>query len=251
MPENTIVVGSDDFKKFMRCVNLVKESCNDLDIKEGKIRQRSNDRASLFEIDLSGVINDLSFPLTNLKQKSKLIEYFTDDVTITLNGDERKIIFSDKYSSISFDNPDDSFVDNPFISAEEFATMFLLLPEDLLLECDIPRVVVDRIRITVQQLNLYRVELIFNGETASILTVSQAKDNVAKFVDNITTNQAIECKTSMMPVPFIIDTDNDMKVCIYRDIADERKVYHKFEMYVDDVNVLLYARSALRNLDEE
>ena len=47
-----IEMDAEEFNEFLRCLLNLKEICNDVDIREGKIRQRSNDLTSVFEMDL-------------------------------------------------------------------------------------------------------------------------------------------------------------------------------------------------------
>jgi hypothetical protein len=255
MPEETVVeeqmvvLGDDDYKNLLRCLNILKESCNDADIVNGVIRQRSDDLSVLIEIDLRGVLEELSIPLTNLKQKTKLIEYFSDEVSISMS-DESDIKIVDSYSSIKFTNAGSSFVDNPFVDDNEFADIFPLNQDELILECELSEILVERIKTTIQHLNIFRVDVLFDGNNAVISTKSQSGDNIAKFLET-ETNQNIECETSMMPTAFLADADDSMKISIFRDPNSETMSYHKFELNIGDIEINIYARSTLRSIQDD
>lgn len=248
MPESTTVVGNDDFKKFLKCLNTIKETCNDVDIRSGVIRQRTNDNAGVYEIDLSRILGDVDLPLLPIKQKIKLIEYFSDDVKIETTSDPEpagKMMFSDTYSNITFFKPDQSWIDNKFMTPEELDGMFVLNSEDLVLECEIPKMILDRIRITLQNFNVDRISVVFEGEHANIF--AKAKHDSAKFLNNLVTNRPIECRTTIVPIAFLIDNDSDLKLKMYN-IGDVS--LQKFEFTVDDIDVVLYSRSIIRPLVE-
>jgi hypothetical protein len=249
MSERTVVVSGDDFKKFLRCLNILKETCNDVDIRGGVIRQRTNDTAGVFEINLSGILGDIDLPLLPIKQKIKLIEYFSDDVKIETTVDPEptgKMIFSDSYSNIVFFKPDQSWIDNKFMSEADINNMFVLNPEDLVLECEIPKMILDRIRVTLQNFNADRITVLFNGEHANIF--AKAKHDSAKFLDNLVTNRQVECRTTIVPIPFLVDNDSDLKLKMYN--IGETSL-QKFELTVDDVDVTIYSRSIIRTLEGE
>ena len=64
----TINIDKDQFAEILRCLSLLKDECNDVDIRGGMIRQRSNEKISVFEIDLSPIISDIDLAITDLKR---------------------------------------------------------------------------------------------------------------------------------------------------------------------------------------
>ena len=68
---------SEDFNTFLRCLINLKEICNDVDIRSGIIRQRTNDLTSVFEMDLTSIIGDVALPIAGLKKRLDLFKTFT------------------------------------------------------------------------------------------------------------------------------------------------------------------------------
>ena len=81
----TIVLETEEYNDFLRCLINLREICNDVDIRGGYIRQRSNDLTSIFEMDLTSLIGDSQIPITNLKKKLDLLKTFSgQSVTIEI-----------------------------------------------------------------------------------------------------------------------------------------------------------------------
>ena len=174
---------STKFETFLRCLSLMKDICNDVDIREGKIRQRSNDHSVIFEMDLTPLISDMNIPITKLKEKLELFKCFVgNDVDIT---DDDKYSLADQISLISFKRPLLTLIDNQFITEDEFASLFTLNEGDVILSYNIPTMVSDRMRTVTQGFNVNNVVVVFEGETASITAKTISKDQFAKFVGDI------------------------------------------------------------------
>ena len=72
--ENTVMLEIEDYNNFIRCLTNLKDVCNDADIREGILRQRTNNHTSVFEVDLTSVFEESNIALTNLKQKLELLK---------------------------------------------------------------------------------------------------------------------------------------------------------------------------------
>ena len=91
---------SEDFNTFLRCLMNLKEICNDVDIRGGMIRQRTNDLTSVFEMDLTSLITDAAIPITNLKKKLDLLKTFAgQDVALETHEGETEEGRPRKYSA--------------------------------------------------------------------------------------------------------------------------------------------------------
>ena len=79
----------DGFNEFIRVLTNLKEVCNDADIRDGILRQRSNNHTSVFEVDLRPVFDESNIALTNLKQKLELLKTFQgQEVEVTIEDPE-------------------------------------------------------------------------------------------------------------------------------------------------------------------
>ena len=238
---------STKFETFLRCLSLMKDICNDVDIREGKIRQRSNDHSVIFEMDLTPLISDMNIPITKLKEKLELFKCFVgNDVDIT---DDDKYSLADQISLISFKRPLLTLIDNQFIAEDEFSNLFTLNEDDIILSYNIPTMVSDRMRTVTQGFNVNNVVVVFEGETASITAKTISKDQFAKFVGDIVVEDEKNCSSNLIVTPFVIDHDGDMSFSMYE--VREGHSINKFSTAIGDVTINVYGRSSLIETETE
>ena len=140
-----ITLEAETFENLINAFSILKDSCNDVDIREGIIRQRSNDRTVIFELDLRPILSDISLPISNVKTKFDLFKMFQgNDVSIEIRNDD--FIIKDNFSSLKFLKPDLGYIDNSFMAEDEMNTLFELNEEDLLMQFDITSTISDRLR---------------------------------------------------------------------------------------------------------
>jgi len=250
-----ISLDSEQYNDFLRCLTNLKEECNDVDIRKGIIRQRTNGNTSIFEIDITSLVDDVSIAITDLKQKLDLLKTFQgQDVTVEIeeatSENHGYFIFSDDLSSIKIISPTPEYVDNKFMSEEELENIFKVSDDDLILECELGHIITDRIALITQNFNVKSIKVVFEGEEASITTATQSKDQIAKFISGIETNMVIEDHTSNLAVvPFKIDHDTDVQFKMYKD-PNQNNALNKFSTTLGDIDINIYSRSSIIE-DEE
>jgi hypothetical protein len=245
-------LSAEEFNDFLRCLTNLKEVCNDIDVRDGFLRQRSNDKTSVFEVDMTPILPGITMAISDIKRKLDLLKTFAgQDVTLEIvDGSPGHFIFSDTFSSLKFISPSLQYIDNKYMSEEELERIFVMNDDDLILEYDLSSMITERIRIITQSFNTDAIQIIFNGEEASIRAATQAKDQFAKFVDNITTNMILnECSALLSTIPFGIDHDTDVEFKMFKDPNQDISL-NKFETNLGDINVKILTRSAIVN-DEE
>lgn len=249
-----ISLEAEQYNDFLRCLTNLKEVCNDVDIRGGIIRQRTNGNTSIFEINISSLVDDISIAITDLKQKLELLKTFQgQDVDIEIEessaGEHGYFTFSDEFSSIRIVSPTPEFVDNKFMSEEELGSIFSASEDDLIMEHDLSQIITDRVSTITQNFNVEAIRVVFEGETASILAATQAKDQVAKFVSGIDMNVEIQNYISNLSViPFKIDHDTDVEFKMYKD-PNQNNALNKFSTTLGDIDINIYSRSSL--IEEE
>ncbi|MCK5605174.1 hypothetical protein KAR91_25005 [Candidatus Pacearchaeota archaeon] len=250
--EQTVSLDAEKYEEFIRCLSVLKEHCSDADIREGVIRQRGNENTSVFEIDMSSIIEDISLPISDLKQKLDLLKMFSDqEVTISViipDGETGYFTVGDQYSSLKFIRPDLEYMDNKFMSQEERESVFQLNEEDLILSNDISSFISDRMKVVATGFNINTVEITINGEEANISAKTQASDQFAKFVEGIVTDKVLECSSNMVITPFIIDHDGDITFRMYN-TADGISS-NSFSTSIADIPINMYTRSTLTDNSE-
>jgi hypothetical protein len=228
------------FNDFLRCLSILRDICNDVEIRGGFIRQRSNDKANIFEVDLTPVILESDIIISNLKQKLDLLKCFTgQEVKIVI--DNLDVSFSDKYSEIKFVNPRLDFLDNRFMPQAEFDSIFTLREEDILADVVIEKFISERMKVIAQVFNIVSFQMFFEGEFASIKASTTSKDQKATIVSKIPVNQDLECFSNLVTTPFIIDSDGNIALKIYH--IQDTLCINKFSASIGQSNITIHTRS--------
>ena len=238
-----VSLDSEKYEELLRCLSILRDICSDVDIRNGIVRQRTTDSATVFEIDLTSIIDDLSIPMSNLKQKLDLLKIFSNQLVDILVEDDGTFSFSDQYSTLQFDGPDLDFMDNKFLSEEELDSIFVLNSEDLVLNTEISSQMSDRMRVIAQGFNVNTMKVLFNGETASLIMQTQSKEQLAKIVSDIIPERVMTCYSSLVNTPFIVDHDGDIIFKMYN--FHEATCSNVCETSIGDVDITIYSRSAL------
>lgn len=246
--ENVVNLESTKYDEFLRVLLILKDNCNDVDIREGVIRQRSNDSATVFEIDMTSLISNINLPMTELKTKLDIFKCFSgQDVTITANDDSFTI--SDQYSLLTIKYPKLEFMDNKFINREELERVIATNEEDLIISTPISKKISDRLRVISSSFHVNSVQVIFDGETASISSSNQSKDNYAKFIKDIVSNKILNHSANLIITPFIIDHDGDITFEMYESVNNS--VSNCFSTTVGTISVNLYGRASMVENESE
>jgi hypothetical protein len=246
--ENQVSLDSTQYDDLLRCLLILKDICNDVDIREGFIRQRTNDSATVFEVDLNPLISNLSLPITELKTKLEMFKMFTgQEVTISTTDDS--FIISDQYSLLKIKYPLLTFMDNKYISLEELSRVIVTNQEDLIITTQISKNISDRIKITSSTFHINSVQAVFEGETASICATTQQKDNYAKLVQNITSNKELNHTANLIITPFIVDHDGDITFEMFD--SGSNVVTNTFSTTIGSININLYGRASLVEIEQE
>jgi len=238
-----IMFDSNEFTEFCRSLTILKDICNDVDMVDGVVRQRSNDKSCIFEIDMTNLINEGRLPIIQLKQKLDLLKiFYNQNVTVSIS--DTSYTFSDEYSSITCLMPDMDYIDNSFMTEEELGSVFVLTDEDLILETTISSNVSERIKTISSSFNTSTLEIDFNGSTAEVVCSTQAGDQKASIIKDIITNRKIDdSTTNLVSIPFITDHDGDMTLRMYN--IKDNVLVNKFSSSIGGVNFNIYSRSML------
>lgn len=245
MSENTNVQVSLDETKYdelLRVLFILKDVCNDVDIRNGIIRQRNNDSSTIFEIDLTSILNNMSLPITELKTKLDIFKCFAGQ-EVTISTDNNNFVISDEYSVLKIKNPLLEFLDNKFISKEELDRVIVINEEDMILSTNITKKISERMRIISSSFHVNSLQVIFEGDMASISSSNQSKDNFAKFVSNIVTNRELNHSVNIVITPFIIDHDGDIDMKIYD--TTNNIVINSFSTNIGSICTNLYTRASM------
>jgi hypothetical protein len=239
----SVTLESQKFIDFIRVLSIFKDLCNDIDITDGYIRQKTNNVLCTFEIDLSSYIKGLNLPITDLKKKLDLLKSFLGQ-EVTIESDDVYFTFSDKYSSLKFRKPHKEFITktNKFIDKKSFNNSISMDEDNLLLNTKLSKLITDRMRIVAQGFSVDAVVVDFKDDKAAISMNTESKDQSANLVSDITTEKD-ECvfKTHIPATPFIVDHDDDIIFKVFEN--DNNRLLNQFSTTISDINITVYSRS--------
>jgi hypothetical protein len=246
--EKEITLTAKDFSHFLRCLSVLKGICSDVDIRGGVLRQKSTDRANIFEMDLTPLILDCDIPISGLEMKLTLLKGLSNQqVKITITDDE--IYFSGKHSTYKFKNPKPDFMStsNKFISSEEFSNTFTIKEEDLVLEYVVTKDISNFMKVTAVQFKIVSFQVCFNGNLASITAFSSSEDQFSEIEYGIPTNKPLKGFSNIVNRPFLLDRDRSMLFKMY--LVSEDVFINKFTSSLGKIAMDVYGRSQL--MEEE
>lgn len=243
--ENEILLNSESYNDFIRCVSNLIGVCGDIDIRGGILRQRSDDNTIVIEMDLRSILSDVDLSISDIKFKIELLKTFQgQDVTLKLN--ENSIQFSDQFSLLKFLNPAMEYMHNKFMSDEEKDKVFFVGEEDMIFEQDLSSLITERIKTTVKSFNVLSIQVDMDGDQASVCASTAARDQFAKFVTDIEMNMEFEkCTANLSIIPFSIDHDTDVAFKFFKSPQADSVSYSSFSTTLGDVDITIYSRTAI------
>lgn len=247
----SVTLESSKFIDLIRVLSIFKDLCNDIDINDGFIRQKTNDTRCVFEIDLTSYIKDLDIPITDFKKKLDLLKSFIGQ-DITIESNDTYFIFSDKYSSLKFKKPHKDFITkaNKFMDIDTFNNSITIEDDMLILNASISKLITDRMRIVTQGFGANSVFVDFDNDTAAIYMNTVSKDQSASLASGLTVEKEdAHFKTPILVTPFIVDHDDDIIFKMYEDTNNRLMNY--FSLVISDINISIYTRSPQVAEDEE
>jgi len=248
---NQVRLNAEQFSTFVRTLSIFKDVCNDVDVRQGIVRQRTNDKFSVFQIDFNSVIPGLNLPLTDLKQKLELFKVFTN-AEVEITAHDTYYTVSDQYTSIRTENPDLEFIDNKFMPVDELNNVFSTNNEDIVLTTEIPEYISQKIKPITGIFNVNSLKVLFEGDKATLSARTQSKDQYAKLMGDITTEKVLNCSTDIVSTPFIIDHDGVIKLTMHAtENSDAAISSNVFTANIADINIMIYTRSNLIPEGEE
>lgn len=248
----TLNLNAEQYNDFLRCITNLKEECNDIDIRDGVIRQRSNDKTSIFQIDMTPIIDDATISISDIKKKLDLLKIFAgQEVTIDIEeGETGNFVFSDTFSSLKFMTPAYQFIDNKYMTEDELTAIFNLNEDQLILEHGLDSMITERIRVITASFNIKAIQVEFEGETAMIKAGTQAKDQFATFVEDISTNVVFDrCSANLGVIPFGVDHDETVDFKMYKDSNQDISL-NTFTTGLGDCEMVIFTRSSLVQEEE-
>ncbi len=241
-----IAIHPKDFSNLLRCLGVLKDICNDVQIRGGILRQRSNDKANTFEMDLSPLISDAGIIISNFKQKLPMLKPSSQQGEVKMITTEDNLSFLGKRSKFKFENPRIDFLDNKFMPDDDFQKLFTLTGDKLIVEYPFEKKTCQLMKVT-SQFNIVNFQVLFKNNTATITASTPSKDQFCEMESGIPVKKIVHGYLNLVTMPFLIDHDDEILLRMYN--FQETIFINKFSTTVGKVNLNIYYRSQL--IDED
>jgi len=238
-----VTIHQKDFSNFCRCLALLKDECNDVQIQAGVLRQRSNLRESIFKMDLSPLVGDADIIISNIKQKLPMLKQLSQQGEVKIITADNDLSFIGKRSKFKFNNPRIDYLDNKFMPDEEFRNLFTLVEDSLIVEYPFEKDICQLMKTTSKQFNIVSFQMLFQGDTAEISASTSSKDQQSKLESGIPVKKHLKGFLNIVTTPFLIDHDEEILLKMYT--IEESIFINKFSTTVGKVNMNVYCRSQL------
>lgn len=248
---SSITIKRDEFTKLLGSIKLVENCCTDCDAVGGKIRQKTNDRHCIVEINVSSVLQSNDLCLSLVKQKVQLLKTFelddnvtVQDANIGIEFNDGDYVFMDPLSKMVFRKPLKKFLDNTFITDEEFTSMIRLSEENLIFSHTISAYMAKRIKNICEGFNNETIQGDLENLEASLKIYTMNKENVATVIQGIALNKQMPKRSfKMIYLPFSMEINSDVVLSAYQVGADV--LLCKFEEKFYGIPITIYTQVRL------
>jgi hypothetical protein len=255
--DTTVVLTSDLYEEFFNCIGNLKDICTDIIIKDSIIRQRTDDKNSIFEMDLNDLFGQpMTIPIAYIKLKFDLFKVFLgQEVTIKIHqvADEGESWYeiSDSLSRIKFDFPYIDFMQNDFLTDQDLAAIFTCEEDDIILETQIEKTITERIKAITTNFQAHFIRMDFNEDLCSIGTIDAAKTNRVFFLENLPVEMNFDEPhlANMTRIPFMINHDTSYTFKLYKQ-PNEMITQNKITTSIGAVPISIYCKSQLNAENE-
>lgn len=252
--DTTIVLSSDLYEEFFKCITNLRDVCTDIIIKNSIIRQRTDDKNTLFEIDLNDLFGEeISFAISYFKDRYDLFKMFSGkEVTLKIHRDEEDpegsswYEISDNLSRIRFDFPDEDFLQNEFVTDEELDAIVTCTDDDLILETTIEKTITERIKTVTSTFESHFIKMDFEGSMVSIGSIDPTKTNRVFFLENLPIEMEFDTKhyANITRVPFYINHDTAYSFKLFKQ-PDEMITQNVINTSIGAIPISMYCKSTI------
>jgi hypothetical protein len=257
MSENaySLRISRENFSKLLNLLKIFENSCTDCDVHKGMFRCRTNDRQAIVQMDLSSILQSNGLTFTLIKNKIALLKAFelddnikVDDKNILLESNDSNYEICDPFSRMCFRKPVQRFIDNTFISDDDFAGMIRISEDNLVFRHTINNYIKKRIANIALG---HQTDVIFCQMaelTAELKIITSNFEDSTVVVQGIPLNRNIGSKQfKMISLPFIADVASDLTISCYTVSSDVYLV--KFEQTFCETNkITIFTQVKVTNM---
>jgi len=221
----TQTISVEKYKQFLNCLYTVSNYIEDLDIKQGLIRQRTADKQICVEMNLSSIFKQ-DLCVADIKSKLELMELLIDDGTddITIQQADKVWFVYSKKTVFKFSWASASRLSTSFIEDDVFANFTkntdqgkFLFEIDLNERCDLHK----KMKKVCEKFNSDKIVVSIDDKAIAMTIESEDKRNTGVvYKTQNTTNLEKQCIIARSSFIEKIDAKYLKKIVFYSYVAD-------------------------------
>jgi len=247
----TITLERDKFSKLLNLMKLLENSCTDCDISQGVIRQKTNDKQCIVEMDVSSILANNHLSLSVIKSKVTSLKTFElddnvqmDNKSLTIEANDSNYEFTDSFSKMIFRKPIRKFLDQKFIEDGEASAILRTEEQNLVFSVDINNYLKRRISNTCLAFQTDTICCSLNDLKAKIWIETTNHENSAILINDVNLNRQFQSKMfRITALSFFLDIMSDLKMSAYHVSNDV--LLCKFEQAYFGVPVKVYTQAKI------
>jgi len=184
----TVDLEKEKFNAFLSILKLLKSSCKDLTIKEGKISQLNDKKSLIFVIDLTSILGNESFMISGIEKRLEILEPFgNQNVDVFLDLAPDGYTFRDSISQIHMVAPIQQYIhdNNEFLEPEQVDSKLSPDISRRIFTMTFGKILLQRLFQYAKSLAANVVRIQFNGDTAKFQV--QALDSARSTIIDLAT----------------------------------------------------------------
>lgn len=222
-----IFIPSEAYAALVKTIAVMQTNCKDVLIIKGFIRQLSDDKKVIYDINLSDLLEENTILLNSIDRKFGILDMLKKQrMAIELKISDTEYEFKDKYSRVSFRKPDKSYIDSVPLSYENLLKISGAENYSKICDFELPQIILERFTQSAKHLQSEVVTIYFKDNVLEILlTPPKGGDSTTVSIikiDNIFTETNYNGKIEFPLIPFSIISES-MKVSLFSSLPDPFK----------------------------
>jgi len=258
----TFTITPEHWGDFLVLCEKLKRECNDIDIKGSVLRQRSNDKTTIVESDLTAIFGGTNADIS-ISNVAKKLEHFKsidkkNPVTITVNcerGSSKDYVISDANQDLKLVTPAYQFIDNKFMTYDELDAIFTLEPMSVpFVEYIVTPAISKLILGFMKRANIKAYQVVVENGSAHLSMNTQAKDQFLRpkvkvdVDENFDSSNEVSLNCTQLPLEYMDKTL--MNVRCYKDPEQDISLNFHNTTYGKSLPVKFYTRSSMITTEE-